>query len=272
MMKKRYIGSGVVFSLITACVITAATHRNTAPPATPIDAGHRRYSPLSEINLSNVKDLKPVWVYDTGMKGRSWEESPIVVNGVMYLSIPGGAAAIDPETGKELWKFVPKDLSRPGRDRGVAYWPGDGKLYPRIIYAISDRLYALDVLSGQPVANFGKEGMVNLRDEVADKYPRCTPSPHRLRFTRTWQSSRPLRRSLVAEVPAAIRARLISSRANKYGVSTQSRNRVNRRTVPGGRADGWNAQDPVHGAAPRLIPRPGWFTSRLATPMTAITA
>ena len=172
MMKKRYIGSIAALSLSAVCAVTAATHRNAAAPVTsPVDAGHRRYSPLTEINAGNVKDLKPVWVYDTGTKGRGWEETPIVVDGVMYLSIPGGASAIDPETGKELWKFTPKDLSRPGRDRGVAFWPGDGSLAPRIIYAISDRLYALDVKTGVPVSTFGNNGMVNLRDEVADKYP-----------------------------------------------------------------------------------------------------
>jgi glucose dehydrogenase len=170
-MKKTYRRNMIALSLSVACAVTAATRRNPATPAAPIDAGHARFSPLAEINVTNVKDLKPVWVYDTGAKGRGWEESPIVVDGVMYLSIPGGASAIDPETGKELWRFVPKDLSRPGRDRGVAYWPGDGALAPRIIYTISDRLYALDVKTGQPIPSFGNNGITNLRDEVADKYP-----------------------------------------------------------------------------------------------------
>ena len=149
----------------------AAVQRTAGGKPSSIDAGHTRFSPLTEINATNVNDLKPVWIYDTGTKGRGWEETPIVVDGVMYLSIPGGASAIDPETGKELWKFVPKDLARPGRDRGVAYWPGEGMLKPRIIYAIADRLYALDAATGTPVASFGNGGMVNLRDEVADKYP-----------------------------------------------------------------------------------------------------
>ena len=170
-MKKKHIGSMIALGLSGACVLFAASHKIVAAPAAPTDAGHTRYSPLAEINVSNVNNLKPVWVYDTGAKGRGWEETPIVVDGVMYLSIPGGASAIDPETGKELWKFVPKDLGRPGRDRGVAYWPGDGTLAPRIVYAISDRLYALDAKTGLPVPGFGSNGMVNLRDEVADKYP-----------------------------------------------------------------------------------------------------
>src|SRR5947209_5121295 len=128
MMKKKLTLSTISLSLSAACVCASAVHRSSGPATPPTDAGHTRYSPLAEINVNNVKDLRPVWVYDTGAKGRGWEESPIVVDGVMYLSIPGGASAIDPETGKEVWRFVPKDLSRPGRDRGVAYWPGDGTL------------------------------------------------------------------------------------------------------------------------------------------------
>ena len=153
------------------CAIAAATQRKAVPKSAPADAGHSRYSPLADINVKNVSGLKPVWVYDTGAKGRGWEGNPIAVDGVMYLSIPGGASAIDPETGKELWKFVPTGISRPGRDRGVAYWPGEGAMAPRIIYATVDRLYALDAMTGVPVAGFGKDGLVNLRDEVADKYP-----------------------------------------------------------------------------------------------------
>ena len=172
MMNSKRIGSMFALGLCALCAVAAATHRtSTGAAVMPVDSGHRRYSPLAEINTANVNSLKPVWVYDTGAKGRAWEETPIVVAGVMYLSIPGGASAIDPETGKELWKFVPNNLSRPGRDRGVAYWPGDAAHEPRIIYAISDRLYALDVKTGLPVSSFGNNGMVNLRDEVADKYP-----------------------------------------------------------------------------------------------------
>jgi len=171
MEQTRHITSVTALGLATACVVMAAVQKTVASKTSQIDSGHTRYSPLTEINPANVNNLKPVWVYDTGTKGRGWEETPIVVDGVMYLSIPGGASAIDPETGKELWRFTPKGLARPGRDRGVAYWPGEGTLKPRIIYAISDRLYALDAATGVPVPTFGNAGMVNLRDSVADKYP-----------------------------------------------------------------------------------------------------
>jgi quinoprotein glucose dehydrogenase len=171
MMKAKVFGRAFVWGIVAVCSAATITQSNNVPQTISIDYGHTRYSSLSQINPGNVQKLQPVWVYDTGAKGRGWEGNPIVADGVMYLSIPGGASALDPETGKEIWKFVPTGLSRPGRDRGVAYWPGDGTLAPRIIYTTVDRLYALDAKSGLPILTFGKEGMVNLRDEVADKYP-----------------------------------------------------------------------------------------------------
>jgi quinoprotein glucose dehydrogenase len=152
-------------------VIAAMKRATPSAGAAAFDPAHARYSPLSEITAKNVAHLKPVWVYDTGAKGRGWQVSPLVVEGAMYISIPGGAAALDPERGKQLWIFKPTDLTRPGRDRGVAYWPGDGSLGARIIYTIADRMYALDAKTGQPIPDFGNKGMVNLRDGVADKYP-----------------------------------------------------------------------------------------------------
>lgn len=169
--KKVFAGVAGV-GLMSAGILSAIGAKTMATPSTPgLDPGHVRYSPLTEITPKNVADLKPVWVYDTGARGRGWQVSPLIVGGVMYISQPGGAAALDPETGKAIWKFAPTGLNRPGRDRGVAYWPGDSAHKPRVIYTISDRMYALDAATGQPIADFGNKGMINLRDDVADKYP-----------------------------------------------------------------------------------------------------
>jgi len=169
--KKLFAGVAGV-GLMAAGIVSAIGAKTAATPsATTLDPGHVRYSPLTQITPKNVADLKPIWVYDTGARGRGWQVSPLVVDGVMYISQPGGAAALDPETGKAIWKFAPTNLSRPGRDRGVAYWPGDAAHKPRVIYTVSDRMYALDAATGKPIADFGNKGMINLRDEVADKFP-----------------------------------------------------------------------------------------------------
>ena len=71
------------------------------------DYGHRRYSPLSEINARNASNLIPAYVFQTGVFG-SLETSPIVSDGVMYISTAYDAvAAIDARTGNLLWKRPP---------------------------------------------------------------------------------------------------------------------------------------------------------------------
>jgi acido-empty-quinoprotein group A len=92
------------------------------------DYSGRHYSPLRQLNASNVKDLALAWTYrantapDGAQTGGSvdkgvppparpfWQglikATPLVVGGVMYLSAPDNAWAIDARTGRELWHFV----------------------------------------------------------------------------------------------------------------------------------------------------------------------
>ena len=87
------------------------------------DAGGSRYSPLSQIDKTNVAQLKIAWEYHTGdvsdgSGGRrvsAFEATPIVADGTMYFSTPfNRVIALDPEAGKEKWSFDPKvDLRTP---------------------------------------------------------------------------------------------------------------------------------------------------------------
>jgi alcohol dehydrogenase (cytochrome c) len=85
--------------------------------------GHR-FSPLKQLTPENVARLKVAWVYQFEL-GRT-EVSPIVVDGVMYLSSPNRVAAVDARTGRDLWTWtrpVPRDLQTIGFgrvNRGVA--------------------------------------------------------------------------------------------------------------------------------------------------------
>jgi quinohemoprotein ethanol dehydrogenase len=100
------------------------------------DAGEQHYSPLAQINESNVKRLGLAWEYDSGnLRGRvqrGQESTPIVVDGVMYNSGPWGAVyALSATTGKPLWHFEPElDGARARKaccdvvNRGVAVWKG----------------------------------------------------------------------------------------------------------------------------------------------------
>lgn len=138
------------------------------------DPGGSRFSPLDQINRSNVSRLKRAWTYHTGESGRAFETTPIVVDNVMYLSTQNqNIVALDAETGKQIWKYTnPSPTAR--EHRGVSYWPGMPGLKPRLIFGTGDgRLVELDAKTGTPVLAFGDNGTVNLRTGYADKFPKA---------------------------------------------------------------------------------------------------
>jgi len=151
--------------------MTACAARNAVPnrsanewPAYGRDALGSRFSPLSEINRDNVGRLTVAWTYHTGeplptaQRKRSLEVTPIVFNGVMYISTPlGKVMALDPVTGAEKWKFdAHVDASTRFGDftnRGVSAWRD------RIYLATTDaRLIVLHASNGTPIQSFGNAG------------------------------------------------------------------------------------------------------------------
>jgi len=138
------------------------------------DPGQTRYSPLNQITPKNVTGLRQAWSYDAGTVGRKWETTPIVVDNVMYFTLPQGAdgeVAVDPINGKQIWKTEWKG-THARSNRAVSYWPGDAKTPARLLYASDDKLYALLAKTGKPALDFGDNGVVNLRTGVADKFPK----------------------------------------------------------------------------------------------------
>lgn len=114
-----------------------------------------RFSPLSSIDTETVDELGLAWSYDILTRtARGLEATPIVVDGVMYISTAWShVVALDPVSGEELWEFDPQvDGTYAQRaccdvvNRGVAAW--DGKIY---IGAIDGRLIALDAKTGDVV-------------------------------------------------------------------------------------------------------------------------
>lgn len=108
-----------------------------------------RYSPLTQINRQNVRGLKPVWVYQIRQAGIN-ETSPIVVDGVMYMTEPPSTVtALDARTGRRLWTWspnIPQDvivIGSPPVNRGVAVL--DDFVY---VGTIAGHLTALDAKSG----------------------------------------------------------------------------------------------------------------------------
>jgi quinoprotein glucose dehydrogenase len=131
------------------------------------DLGATRFSPLSQIDTNNVNKLEQAWSYrlqPTGFRfatasGTS-ELTPIVVNGVMYLSAQTRVAALNAETGDEIWRYdVPGGQASP---RGVAYWPGDRQSPPRIFFTAGRNLIALGAATGRIDPAFGNQGTVDM--------------------------------------------------------------------------------------------------------------
>lgn len=117
--------------------------------------GETRYSPLNQINASNVSRLGLAWSYDIGSGGGNQEATPLVSNGVIY-SITNWSVvyAVDARTGKERWRWDPEVNQTAVRpkvccgivNRGVALY--EGKI---IAPTLDGRLDALDAETGKVV-------------------------------------------------------------------------------------------------------------------------
>jgi glucose dehydrogenase len=149
-----------VFLVSLSFVALAAVDPNDWPMHDH-DAGGQRFSPLKQITPANVSRLQPAWTFDTGAPGI--QVTPLVINGIMYLSAGKDVIALEPETAKVLWRYTaPAAVSK----RGVAYWPGDRDSAPRLFTGAGDRLLAIDVERGKPVDGFGDGGSVDLKASV----------------------------------------------------------------------------------------------------------
>jgi quinoprotein glucose dehydrogenase len=129
------------------------------------DPGGARYSPLKQIVPANVAQLQRTWTFHLGQTGS--EATPLVIDSVMYLTAPDAIYALEPETGKPIWKYASEGVAR----RGLAYWDGDNAK-PRIYCGVeTGKMIALDAATGKPVQDFGDNGLVDLRRGVADDLP-----------------------------------------------------------------------------------------------------
>jgi glucose dehydrogenase len=154
-------------AIILAACVAAASQRSVSQPdgdwaSHGRDPGAQRYSPLTQITPRNVANLVQVWSFDTG--ATNLQVTPIVVDGLMYLTGGTSIFALEPETGKEVWRF---DAQNKVARRGAAYWAGDGTRRPRIYSGVAvGRLVALDAKSGEVVPEFGDRGFVDLKESI----------------------------------------------------------------------------------------------------------
>src|SRR2546422_568238 len=188
-VRARWIG-GLVLAALAALAAGAEPPKAADWPVTEGAPGGGRYSPLADITPENVASLRVAWTYHHGdswratfppvpQRSSAFESTPIVVDGRLFFTTPRNRViALDPETGRELWTFDPKVArgiyANMWINRGVAYWrdpDATGACSARVFLATLDaRLIALDAATGQPCADFGARGTVNLLDGIAPVY------------------------------------------------------------------------------------------------------
>jgi glucose dehydrogenase len=136
--------------LLLACTqnINANSAKMQDWPSYGQDYSSKRFSSATQINTKNVKDLAQAWVYKSGITA-SFQATPIVQNGVMYLSLPfNHVVALDAKTGKQLWRYE-HDRKKDWKmccgpaNRGVAV--SNGKVF---IGTVDARLIALNASTG----------------------------------------------------------------------------------------------------------------------------
>jgi alcohol dehydrogenase (cytochrome c) len=108
----------------------------------------RRYSSLHDINVANVAKLRAAWVFHPG-NSRNLEATPVVINGVMYVTSANDVFALDARTGRVVWHYQRPvssgllDDAAAHKNRGVAVWQ-------HFVYLETDdaHLLCLDARSG----------------------------------------------------------------------------------------------------------------------------
>jgi quinoprotein glucose dehydrogenase len=167
MTKLRDVAVGL---LVAAILLAPCAH--AAEPGWAFyggDAGGQRFSAARQITPANVANLTQVWSFSTGdmaskgdvMKRASFENTPILADGRLYVCSPfNEVSALDPGTGRQLWRFDPKlDIRMHYPNdyvcRGVTH--AAGRIY---LNTADRRLIALDARSGKPNKSFGNNGTV----------------------------------------------------------------------------------------------------------------
>jgi quinohemoprotein ethanol dehydrogenase len=179
----RTLGSGRL-GLLIACAVILAAGRLMAQRTESktvnwvlhnLDLAGTRFSPLDQINVGNVASLTPRWLFQYGViDGVSNQTTPVMVDGVMYLTDPRGSVyAVNATDGHLLWSYDVTALlgggAREGyvfRHRGVAY--ADGVIYS----AAGSFIFALDAKTGVPIPTFGDKGQASvILDVIRLRYP-----------------------------------------------------------------------------------------------------
>lgn len=139
-----------------------------------------RFAPAGQIDKGNIGQLQVAWTYRTGQYGDesiSDQNTPTYANGTVYVCTPFNQIhALDPATGKRKWMFDSQaTVPFAARCRGVTYYEvadAGGACAKRLAMTTVDaRLFAIDADTGQPCADFGEAGVVDMREGMGRFVP-----------------------------------------------------------------------------------------------------
>jgi alcohol dehydrogenase (cytochrome c) len=86
------------------------------------DYSGRRHSPLTQITPQNVRSLTLAWAFQTGQPA-ALKSSPLMVNGILYFTVPDNVWAVDARSGHQLWRYAyPPNKGLLLGQRGVAMY------------------------------------------------------------------------------------------------------------------------------------------------------
>jgi len=178
-----------------------------------------QYSALDQINTGNVGQLEVAWSYPAG-EGPAPQFNPVVAHGTMYVTTADGKiAALDPATGRELWK---SEATGRISTRGINYWQSADGSDRRLVFLNDGLVRAIDARTGRYIPDFS----VDLRDALPAGHadtprPLMTSNPGRV-FEDSYIVSLPAG-SGYASHPANIQAYDIRTGALKWSFNVVPR-------------------------------------------------
>ncbi len=161
-----------------------------------------QYSALTQINKGNVSQLEVAWTFPvTG----TVIFNPLIVDNVMYVQASNNTlAALEPATGKELWR---KQMAGTFGARGMNYWESPDRKDRRIFFLAGGMLTAINAQNGEVIPTFGNNGRVDLRIALYRQVnnPLQTSNPGRI-FENTIIMSLPAQGAQYEANPADVQA------------------------------------------------------------------
>jgi len=124
------------------------------------DSQGTKFSSLTDINTTNVKDLEVAWEYRADADNLvRLQSTPLIIGNILYSpTAAGNYVALNAKTGHEIWKFTPHS-GAPGL-RGITWWKDPKTSDERLFFIAGGKLHSLDAKTGKLNKDFGSRGTV----------------------------------------------------------------------------------------------------------------